>query len=236
MFKRLMRSTFMQAGLGGLVALWMTLVKYTTRWTIHHAERVKPIIESGEGFIGLTFHSRFLLLTSAWKRDYQTPHVLISRSRDGDIVAWTCRWLGLETIRGSARNAAKSQLKGGSQAGRDSVSALRDKGCVVITPDGPRGPRQRVPLGPLRLARLSGVPVVPCIFSVARRKKFDSWDRFILPLPFGRGEIRWGTVEYVAPDTSDEALEHIRRRIETDMNSLMTDADRALGHDPVEPA
>ena len=223
----------MQATLGGLVALWMTLVKYTTRWEILYSERVEPIIEGGNGVIALTFHSRFLLLTSAWKRHYQHPHVLISRSRDGAVVAWTCHWLGLSTVRGSARNAAKTKIKGGGKAGREILDAIDNGGCIVITPDGPRGPRQHVPIGPFRLARLSGAPIQPCTFSIAKRRQFDSWDRFILPLPFGRGRIVWGTPVEIDPDASDADIEVTRTRVEAEMNALMAEADAALGHAPV---
>ncbi len=233
MFKRLMRSTLMQALLGGLVALWMTLVKYTTRWEVIYPERAQPLIDNGDGLIALTFHSRFLLLTSAWKKHYQHPHVLISRSRDGGIVAWTCKWLGLSTVRGSAKNAAKTKVKGGGKAGRDILTAIESGGCIVITPDGPRGPRQHVPIGPFRLARLSGAPILPCTFAVKNRKQFDSWDRFILPLPFGRGRIVWGTPEHIASDASDAAIETARARVEAEMNALMSEADQALGHDPI---
>lgn len=236
MFKRLMRSNAAQALLGGLVALWMTIVKYTTRWDVLHADRATPIIDSGDGLIALTFHSRFLLLTSAWKRRYQHPHVLISRSRDGNVVSWTCRWLGLSTVRGSAKNAAKSKAKGGGKAGREILDALAGGGCIVITPDGPRGPRQRVPIGPLRLARLSGAPLLPCTFAVSNRKQFNSWDRFILPLPFGRGRIVWGTPVFVNTDADDDELQALRQSIENEMNALMAAADQALGHGPVEAA
>lgn len=236
MFKRAMRSKPMQALLGGLIALWMTLVKYTTRWEVLHAERAQPIIDGGEGLIALTFHSRFLLLTSAWKKKYQHPHVLISRSNDGDIVSWTCRWLGLSTVRGSARNLKKSKIKGGGQAGRDILGAIEAGGCIVITPDGPRGPRQRVPLGPFRLARMSGAPILPCTFSIQRRKQFNSWDKFILPLPFGRGQIIWGTPKTVPEDMDDAQMDALRDAVEAEMNQLMTQADQALGHSAVEPA
>ncbi|MGJ8559108.1 MAG: lysophospholipid acyltransferase family protein [Litorimonas sp.] len=233
MFKRLMRSAFMQALLGGLVALWMTLVKYTTRWEILHADRADPVIRSGNGLIALTFHSRFLLLTSAWKKRFQHPHVLISKSRDGAVVAWTCRWLGLSTVRGSAKNAAKTKIKGGGKAGREILDAIEQGGCIVITPDGPRGPRQRVPIGPFRLAKLSGAPILPCTFSVANRKQFNSWDRFVLPLPFGRGQIVWGTPVRIAETATEAEMETIRAQVEADMNQAMAEADTALGHNPV---
>eukprot|EP00919_Chromeraceae_sp_WS-2016_P071888 GHVR01170135.1.p1 GENE.GHVR01170135.1~~GHVR01170135.1.p1 ORF type:complete len:116 (+),score=10.64 GHVR01170135.1:117-464(+) len=105
-----------------------------------------------------------------------------------------------------------------------------------MTPDGPRGPRQRLVEGPLRLAKLTGAPILPCQFSVKWRKEFNSWDRFILPLPFGRGKIVWGTPVYVAADANDAEIETLRLAIETEMNTLMAQADRELGHTPIEPA
>ena len=77
---------------------------------------------------------------------------------------------------------------------------------------------------------------MPCTFAVARRKQFDSWDRFILPKLFGKGLIIWGTPVCIDKDLSDDDLEAIRPSIETEMNNLLAEADRALGHTPIEPA
>jgi len=207
---------------------------------VERAEHVQPIIDGEKGFIALTWHSRFMMLTAAWKKDYQLPHVLISRSRDGAIVAHTSHFLGLKTIRGSAKKAAKGDMaakaKGGAKASMDIVTALETNACIVVTPDGPRGPRQRLGDGPIRLARLTGAPLVPCTFAVRNRKQFDSWDKFVLPLPFGKGKIIWGTPVTVSADTDDRTLEHIRERIESEMNIFLADADRAMGHSPVQAA
>jgi len=73
-------------------------------------------------------------------------------------------------------------------------------------------------------------------FAVARRKQFDSWDRFILPKLFGKGLILWGTPVSISPDTSDAALEEIRLSIESEMNALLAQGDSELGHMPVDPA
>lgn len=236
MFKRLMRSSAVAAVIGGLVAAYMVLVKYTTRWEVEHAERAEPIIAGGKGLIALTWHSRFLMLNSAWKRAYALPHVLISRSRDGAIVARTCQFLGLKSIRGSTKKVGSEKAKGGAQAGRNIVDAIEGGGCIVITPDGPRGPRQRLSAGPLRLAKLTGAPILPCLFAVRSRKQFDSWDRFVLPLPFGRGKIVWGTPVSVGAEADETEIEALRLNIETEMNALLAGADRDLGHTPVEPA
>lgn len=235
MFKHLMRSSLMTSCIGWLIASYMVVIKYTTRWNVLYAERAEPIIQSGHGLIALTWHSRFLMLNSAWKKQYAMPHVLISRSRDGAIVAKTTQYLGLQTIRGSAKKAGSQKAKGGAQASRDIVGAINNGGCIVITPDGPRGPRQRLGDGPLRLAKLTGAPILPCTFSVSRRKMFDSWDKFILPLPFGRGQIIWGTPVTISADATDTEIDAIRLSIETEMNMLLSKADTALGHEQVRP-
>lgn len=234
MFKRFLRRPAVQFALGWMVAQYMHLIKATTRWEYRYPERVADIIKGREGIIALTWHSRFLMLTSAWKREYQLPYVMISRSRDGAVVAATCKALGLQTLRGSAKKSGKA--KGGEEAAAGAVTAIKSGGCVVITPDGPRGPRQRLGDGPLRLARATGAPLMPCTFSVARRKAFDSWDRFILPKLFGKGLIIWGTPVYVSKSTTDAELETLRLSIETEMNALLAEADTALGHPAIEPA
>ena len=234
MFKRLLRRPGVQSTLGWSVAQYMRLVRRSTKWEIRHADRVAHILGSGNGVIALTWHSRFMMLTAAWKADELDPYVMISRSRDGAVVAGTCKALGLKTIRGSAPK--KGKYKGGDKAAAAAMTAIRSGGCVVITPDGPRGPRQRLGEGPLRLARATGAPLMPCTFSVARRKQFDSWDRFVLPKLFGKGLIVWGSPVTIPSETSDTELETIRLNIETEMNVLLAEADIELGHAAVEPA
>jgi len=232
-FKRLLRRPGVQSTLGWSVAQYMRLVRRSTKWEIRHADRVAHILGSGNGVIALTWHSRFMMLTAAWKADELDPYVMISRSRDGAGVAGTCEALGLKTIRGSAPK--KGKYKGGDKAAAAAMTAIRSGGCVVITPDGPRGPRQRLGEGPLRLARATGAPLMPCTFSVARRKQFDSWDRFVLPKLFGKGLIVWGSPVTIPSETSDTELETIRLNIETEMNVLLAEADIELGHAAVEP-
>lgn len=235
MFKRLMRSSAMVAVIGWLIAAYMVIIKYTTRWEVEQFENIAPLIESREGLIVMTWHSRFLMLNSAWRKGYALPHVLISRSRDGAIVAQASRFLGLRTIRGSSKKHGSDRVKGGAQASLEIVGALDRGGCIVITPDGPRGPRQRLGDGPLRLARLTGVKIIPCIFSVSRRKQFDSWDKFVLPLPFGRGKIIWGTPVSFSESADERLLQSQRLVLESEMNTLLVEADLAMGHAPVLP-
>ena len=57
---------------------------------------------------------------------------------------------------------------------------------LVVTPDGPKGPRQVAKLGVVQLAKATGLPIVPLAFS-SSKKLFASWDRFMVPYPWSRG-------------------------------------------------
>jgi lysophospholipid acyltransferase (LPLAT)-like uncharacterized protein len=53
---------------------------------------------------------------------------------------------------------------------------------LVVTPDGPNGPRQRAKMGVIQLARASKLPIISLAFSCSK-KLFASWDRFMVPYP-----------------------------------------------------
>ncbi len=103
--------------------------------------------------------------------------VMISRSRDGELIARVVAGFGYVPLRGSTS-------RGGSRALRESVRHLASGRDVVFTPDGPRGPRYRAQPGVAFASRRSGVPVVPVGVGISRKAVFRSWDRFQLPLPF----------------------------------------------------
>ena len=72
---------------------------------------------------------------------------------------------------------------------RTALDALSKGAAVVITPDGPRGPRRKAAPGVAQLAAVAQVPVLPCAAQTTRRRVLRSWDRMVVPLPFGRGVI-----------------------------------------------
>ena len=175
------------------------------------------------------------MTTAGWTKMQQLPHVLISRSRDGNLVAFTSKILRLGVIRGSRRAKLTSKSKGGANALREMLTTLEQGDCIFMTPDGPRGPRMRMGEGALRLAKLSGAPVVAYALSTSNKILFNSWDRFMLPLPFGKGKIVFGGPVYVEADANDEILEAKRLELEDIMNTCSQAADTAVGNEPIRP-
>jgi hypothetical protein len=122
------------------------------------------------------------------------------------------------------------------RAMREMVRAVRAGSAICITPDGPRGPRMRANVGPVALAKLAGVPVVPVAFSVTRGRMLDSWDRLLLAYPFGRGVFIVGEPIEVSGDADETALEAARLTLERRLTEITAEADRRCGRIPVEPA
>ncbi len=230
-----MNKTFIQKFLALLLAGYMGLVRRTTRWEIEGQDILRPLQKAGTGFIACTWHSRFLLSTAGWSKMPQTPHVLISKSRDGNLVALTAKILGLGVVRGSRKARYKDKDKRGAGALREMIDVLAGGDCIFMTPDGPRGPRMRMGEGPIRLAKLSGAPVLAYGLSTSRHRLFDSWDRFMLPLPFGRGKIIFAGPLMVAPDADKAQCEAARQTLEDMMNVASQACDKAVGMTPVLP-
>ena len=109
------------------------------------------------------------------------------------------------------------------QAGYRSLLGLVEKGDHIgITPDGPRGPRRKSAPGVAQVAAVSGAPVLPCAAQTSRRWVLRSWDRMVIPKPFGRGVVVCGPVIPIAREGWEDAL----GTIDAAITAACDDADR----------
>ncbi len=228
LIKRIGRSAATRDFLCRVAALYIRFVHVTTRWEFRGEAQIAPLLAADRPIIPAFWHSRLLMAPLGWRHE-RRPKVLISTHRDGELIARTVRHLGVGTVRGSS-------TRGGGGALREMLTALEAGDSVGITPDGPRGPRMRVQPGVIALASLSGAPVVPATYAVSHCRFLDSWDRFVLALPFGRGVYLWGEPMLVPRDADATAREAARLELERRLNALTAEADRLMGHAPIEPA
>jgi 3-deoxy-D-manno-octulosonic-acid transferase len=221
-WRRIRHSGRLRRWLCRLIHFYIHLVYATNRWSVEGAEPAHALRAADRGFILAFWHGRLLMIPMAWQR-LAPMHMLISAHRDGRIIADAVSRFGVESIAGSTR-------RGGSTALRAMVKRLRNGDCVGITPDGPRGPALTASLGIVNLARLSGMPIVPITYATSRHRVLASWDRFYLPLPFGRGCYLWGEPIEIAAESDAAGLEQTRRLVETRLRELTCEADRRVGH------
>jgi len=179
----------------GVIGSYLALVEKTSRVQVINEAVIERVTRSHGSAIYAVWHSR--LLFTAYHFRHRDVRVIISRSRDGDVIARVVERWGYHPVRGSSS-------RGGALAFRQLARLLRAGNNVVVTPDGPRGPREEVQPGVAALARITGRPVVPVSYDAARKIVLNSWDRFIIPLPFSSIRIVLG--EPVEPAGEEDDL------------------------------
>jgi lysophospholipid acyltransferase (LPLAT)-like uncharacterized protein len=208
-----------------LVVWYIQLIARSTRWTVIGREGWDALAAQPEGFVCITWHGRLFMAPTLAPRLKPTV-AMISNSRDGDLVAQIVGRWGVVALRGSSHDHAKRRNKGGVGLYRAAARALKDDGALVgITPDGPRGPRMRAQEGAARLALMQGAPVIAVGFSVRWGWNIRSWDRFLLPLPFGRGAIVYSTPRRAPLERSPRVMARFRLALEEDLNVVTNQAD-----------
>ena len=197
------------------------LIGSTMRIRVVDFEKARAEIESRR-FIFAFWHSRILMVSYLYKG--WGVAALVSSSKDGEIMAQILKRQGQETIRGSTS-------RHGVQALARLIKVLKEEirpGAVV--PDGPRGPRFKVQPGVITLAQKTGYPIVPLSYSAERIKIFASWDRFMLPYPFTKGSVIYGTPISVLCKLDAETRELYRARLEEELNRITKKVDQYYGH------
>jgi lysophospholipid acyltransferase (LPLAT)-like uncharacterized protein len=152
------------------------IIYLTNKKVFHH-----PKLKDDEAFIFVAWHGDLLSQpTNYFKaRPNGIVKTMISQSKDGEIIAKVYSFLGIGSIRGSSSKGATKAL----------ISTIKEikSGCdVALTPDGPRGPRFSVADGVIAIAQKSGARIVVLNSIPSSFWQFKSWDKFILPKPFGK--------------------------------------------------
>lgn len=235
--KHLTAIPIVQALLGRGLGVYLLFVGVTTRWRRVNRAAIEPFWRPGARVILCFWHGRFGLAHKTWAFGRGVPKckMLVSPSREGEIAGYASRTVGAELIRGSAAKGAKQ--KRGLEAVREMVRHIDAGGAIALTPDGPRGPLMAAKTGPVHVAKIAEVPLLPAAWSTQRRIVFKSWDSFILPLPFGRGAIVWGEpIQPPSPEADSAELERVRGELEAALIRVSAEADRLAGVDVIAPA
>ena len=218
-----------------LGALYIRLVNGTTRWRIEGRAGYDRLLAEGTGVIVVMWHGR-LFMAPYWGDRNRRTVAMISNNRDGELITAIVGRFGIDAVRGSTYDRAKARDKGGLRAYVGARRALkRERAIVGMSPDGPRGPRMRAQAGAAQLSIETGCPVQPVAFSTRRGRVLGSWDRFLLPFPFGRGVQIWG--EPLRPPAADDpaAADRYLLEIEEALTAITRRADALCGREPVAP-
>jgi lysophospholipid acyltransferase (LPLAT)-like uncharacterized protein len=188
--KDLIRSPLVQGALAWLIAAYIELITVTLRWRVENFEVASEALVAPEGAIVVFWHGRIAQAMACRPFLGDRPRrVLISLSRDGAFIAKAAERLGVPAIRGSTGREGEALAKGGAGAFRAAVKTIAEGAVMLVTPDGPRGPAEMVPEGPVQLARAARCAVFGLGLAARPSIALKSWDGARIPLPFARAVL-----------------------------------------------
>lgn len=153
----------------------MRILWYTSSKKFHF---ITPIDE--EQHICVTWHGELLMSPQAYRHIHKKhkSSAIISQHFDGQLIASTLNFLSIRPLRGSSKKGAKKVLL-------EAFRAVKNGEEVLITPDGPRGPRHSMSDGAIGLAVKSNLPIFVMNYKASSYWQLKSWDKFVIPKPFG---------------------------------------------------
>jgi hypothetical protein len=203
-------------------AIFASLRVISWTWRLCLVDEHGVLREARRPVILCLWHNRLALSMHLWER-FGKPNIpsqglvaLISASHDGGVLARTLRYFGVEAVRGSSSRR-------GPQALLELTSWIERDYTVAITPDGPRGPRYEIQDGIIALAQLSGLPIVPVSTFVRGKYELRSWDKFQIPWPWARTEVRIGQPLHVPRECGENERDELKRELQQRMLALTQD-------------
>ncbi len=184
------------------------LIGSTLRLTVEDRGHVIDLPDHPPVIIAF-WHNRVALMAYFYERFNirRTALTFISRSRDGQFITDVAARFGIKAVRGSSSRHGVSAMLAAVRAADDSHVDL------VITPDGPRGPRYQIQPGLIRLAQMTQRPIVGVTYYLGWKRELRSWDRFHVPLPFSTCHLVTSEQIFVPENATEAELGVIRARI-----------------------
>ncbi len=195
-----------------------SLYSRTYRTTIINDRNFRELPPHRPPIIFAHWHSDDLSMIGPHRNKGHT--ILVSQSRDGDLLAHALEHLGYRTIRGSS-------TRGGARGLLQLIQSVRSGADTVVTVDGPTGPRGIVKPGIIMLSLKTGAPIQTLGAQASRKFVFrNSWSQTFLPAPFSKVHILYSP-ELITPPASDSEsdLETCRLAVERSLNRIHEDLE-----------
>ena len=217
-YKKIFRTKLAYSIICWIGAKYIKFVSFTTKWSFINKKYVENLWKKNESFILCFWHGRLLMMPLSWNNKKKI-NVLISAHSDGQLLSKTVKYFDIETIIGSSS-------KGGSEAIRNIIKSLKSGISIGMTPDGPRGPRMKINSAIIKIASLTGNKIVPLSYSVKKKIFLNSWDKFLVALPFGKGCFIWGKPIKIKKNISNNEDLKLSNKLEKILIKLTKEADQ----------
>ncbi|MEP6757383.1 MAG: lysophospholipid acyltransferase family protein [Chthonomonadales bacterium] len=203
-------------------AVWCIarFIGITLRYKHNDLPKIKAAVKEHNGAIVVSWHGRSLIGTNLFNK--LGFWALISLSRDGEIQDGIFKRFGFQTVRGSTG-------RGGARATLQLTKKIQNGGVLAFTPDGPRGPTQKVQQGTIFFAQRTGRPIMVMGTSAVPRKLLPTWDSYMIPYPFAKAAFVVGDPIFVAADLDEAGKQAAAEEVEAALNAVQARAEEITG-------
>jgi len=206
-----------------IIRLYLSMI----RVRVENEDRLLNHLAQGERAIAALWHQRIFGIIGYAKRFGKfSPAVMISQSRDGEMISEVFTRLNFRPVRGSSS-------RDGREALLSMIRDLEQNPFAAHVVDGPRGPRGILKAGLIALSQTTETPIFPVYISFSRAWMLNSWDHFLIPKPFSRIHIRWGEPIYLPKPTGNDIFEDLRQQVEQEMQVNQKEDDCRWGGKPL---
>lgn len=186
-----------------ILQLFVRFIYLTSKKVFHHPTKLED-----EVYLVAFWHGELLMQPFNYQKLKPRGKVsaMISDHRDGEAITKTVEYLGIHSVRGSS-------TRGGAKALIAAIKELKGGDDIAITPDGPKGPRHSVADGIVAISQKTNAKILVFNCKPSKYWQFKSWDKFIVPKPFGKLEFFIQEPLDVSGMEMDEAKELIREKM-----------------------
>ncbi|MFT5509749.1 MAG: 3-deoxy-D-manno-octulosonic-acid transferase [Hyphomicrobiaceae bacterium] len=213
---------------GRLAARYIRFVKKSSSVVSDPADP-HALLRSNHPYILAMWHGQFMLLAPFAQPELPVAN-MVARHGDAEIIGEALKAFDMDLVRGGGA-AGRRKDRGGLHAFREALRLLDQGTAIAMTADVPPGPARTVGDGIIKLAQMSGRPIIPVATASSRYRALDTWSRMTINLPFSRIGVTHGAPILVASDADSAAFEQARQAIETGLNEATERAYRLAGAD-----
>lgn len=210
----------MQYSISFILYLYLQLVYFSSKKQFIYSNQFNLSKYRSEPALYAFWHNRLAMMPFARPKTIKV-NVLSSDHRDGRTVAQVMRIFGFNTIFGSSNKNSFFALK-------SIIKCVKLGQSVAITPDGPKGPKNKINGNIVAISGLCNKYIIPMSYSCKRAFVFNSWDQFILPTPFNSLVIIYGDPIKADRDSSEAQLAQLNSELEQGLNEITKRADRVV--------
>lgn len=218
-FKNIIKSEAVKLLICKIVFLYIKFILLTSKFEIIYDGFDFSEYENKQSIFA-TWHGRVLIMPII-NPSKVASCAIVSDHNDGRLIGGVIKQAGISLIYGSSNRRRISALK--------EIMVGISKGLnFLVTPDGPRGPARKVDGAIINIASATGLPIMPSSYSAKYLKSFNSWDSFILPLPFNKITAVFTKPVIVPKNITLEEKENYKEMLRKSLDHAMTLADNHI--------